>query len=292
KKYQARIAQMPRNKLPNPMTKLIKKPAPSRIKNFRAHIPICLDKKNFIVKTADSTEELRAALKLRHDVFLDELLKRKKKSGIDIDRFDKHCDHLLIIDKRNGMIIGTYRLQSSLHTKRWYTATEFHMKHILKRLPGNKLELGRACVHPDYRNGVTIALLWEGIGTYIAASQTSYLFGCSSIKTMDKEEIRGIYQYLKQNGHLTDDHRVRPRNKFKVPGMARHARRKHQLSSLDELSAHKDKIPALLNSYLKAGAKVCGVPALDRSFKCIDFLTLLRVQDMGAGYGRKYNKDQ
>jgi len=67
---------MPRNKLPNPMTKLIKKPAPSRIKNFRAHIPICLDKKNFIVKTADSTEELRAALKLRHDVFLDELLKR------------------------------------------------------------------------------------------------------------------------------------------------------------------------------------------------------------------------
>jgi len=282
---------MPRAKLPNPMKKLLKKPAPNRMKNFRAHIPIYMEKKNFIIKTADSTEELRAALQLRHDVFLQELLKRKKKSGLDLDRFDKHCDHLLIIDRRTDKIIGTYRLQSSLHTKRWYTATEFHMKHMLKRLPGNKLELGRACVHPDHRNGVTISLLWEGINAYMLASQTSYLFGCSSIKTMDKEEIRGIYQYLKQNGHLTDDHRVRPRGKFKVPGMARHARHKHTLALVDELSAHKDLIPALLNSYLKVGAKVCGVPALDRSFKCIDFLTLLKVQDMGATFSRRYNRE-
>lgn len=282
---------MPRAKLPNPVKMLLKKPAPNRMKDFRAHIPIFLEKKNFIVKTADSTEELRAALRLRHDVFLQELLKRKKKSGMDLDRFDKHCDHLLIIDKRSDKIIGTYRLQSSLHTKRWYTATEFHMKHIIKRLPGNKLELGRACVHPDHRNGVTIALLWEGIHAYMQASQSTYLFGCSSIKTMDKAEIRAIYHYLRQNGFLTDDHRVRPKGKFRVPGMARHARRKPLHLNPEELSAHKDKIPALLNSYLKAGAKVCGTPALDRSFKCIDFLTLLSVQDIGAQYSRRYRQE-
>lgn len=153
----------------------------NRMKNFFAHIPIYIEKKNYIVKTADSPEELKEALRLRHDVFLEEMLKRKKRSGLDKDKFDKHCDHLIIIDKRNSKVIGTYRLQSSLHTKKWYTATEFHMRQI-KKLPGNKLELGRACVHPDYRNGITIALLWDGISAYITASESSYLFGCSASK--------------------------------------------------------------------------------------------------------------
>ena len=266
----------------------------SRLRDFRAHINIYIEKRNYIVKTADSNEEFRAALKLRHEVFLEELLKRSTKAGFDIDRFDKTCDHLLIIDKNKDLVIGTYRLQSSLHTKRWYTATEFHMKQIIKGLPGNKLELGRACVHKDYRSGITIALLWEGIHAYIQASQTHYLFGCSSIKTTDKEEIKGIYQYLKNEGHLTHDHRVRPKGKFRVPGMAayiKRVRRKPQLAPKDNLHIHKEAIPPLLKSYLKVGAKVCGVPALDRDFRCIDFLTLLKVQDIGDKYNRKFGQE-
>ncbi len=259
----------------------------NRMKHFSAFIPIYIEKKNFIVKTADSPEELHEALRLRHDVFLEELLKRKKRNGLDKDRFDKYCDHLIIIDKRNAKVIGTYRLQSSLHTKKWYTATEFHMRRI-KKLPGNKLELGRACVHPDYRNGITIALLWDGINAYIAASESSYLFGCSSIKTLDKEEMKQIYNYLKQNGHVSDEHRVRPRGKFKVPGLKRRIRQKLDPGlTIDQLLL-KDKIPSLLASYLKVGAKVCGVPARDKSFKCIDFLTLMNVEDMASSFKRKH----
>jgi putative hemolysin len=258
----------------------------NRLKNFSAHIKIYIEKNNFIVKTADSSEELKEALRLRHDVFLAEMLKRKKKSGLDKDKFDKTCDHLIIIDKRINKIIGTYRLQSSLHTKKYYTATEFHMRHI-KRLPGNKLELGRACVHPDHRNGITIALLWEGITAYIAASESSYLFGCSSIKTMDKEEIRQIYYYLKQCGHIADNHLVRPRGKFKVPGFKRQVHRHPLPTELIEPGLMRDKIPSLLSSYLKVGAKVCGVPALDKSFKCIDFMTLMNVEDIKLANRRK-----
>jgi len=258
-----------------------------RMKDFRAHIPILIEKKNYIVKTADSTEELHQALKLRHTVFISELLHRNKKNGMDRDRFDRSCDHLLIIDRRDGKVIGTYRLQSSLHTRKWYTATEFHMRRIVKRLPGNKLELGRACVHPDHRNGITIALLWEGIAAYVAASETTYMFGCSSIKTMDREEIRSIYYYLKQNGHTSDDHRVRPRIKFRVPGMKGHVRRHPIHPTLLDHGSYREKIPSLLHSYLRAGAKVCGIPALDKSFRCIDFLTLLDVRDLGKSYTRK-----
>jgi putative hemolysin len=247
----------------------------NRMKNFRAHIPITIEKKNFVVKTADSREELHAALKLRHDVFLSELLKKSKRSGIDKDRFDKLCDHLIIIDKRTNMLIGTYRLQSSLFTSKWYTATEFHMKHI-KRLPGTKLELGRACVHPEHRNGVTIALLWEGISAYIKASGTNYLFGCSSIKTTDHAQIREIYRYLLQNGHLSHEHRVRPRTKYKIRGMLKNMPDPETMTP----SQMKAMIPSLLASYLKVGAKVCGSPALDKNFKCIDFLTLLDVSNL------------
>jgi len=259
----------------------------NRMKNFRAHILICIEKRNYIVKTADTTEELREALRLRHEIFYQELLHRKKRSGIDHDRFDKNCDHLIIIDKRSGKIIGTYRLQSSLHTRKWYTATEFHMRHI-KQLPGNKLELGRACVHPDYRNGVTIALLWEGISAYMDASESSYLFGCSSIKTLDRDEIHEIYHYLKHHGHVNEEHRVRPKSKFKVPGFKKTQHTRNQGHQLYDSSLTRDKIPSLLTSYLRIGAKVCGDPALDKSFKCIDFLTLVHVQDIQKSYSRKF----
>lgn len=250
----------------------------NRLKNFRANVHIQIERTNHIIKTADSTEELNAVLKLRHQVFLEELLHKTKKSGKDKDRFDKTCDHLMIIDKRTGELIGTYRLQSSLHTKKFYSATEFRMK-MIQKLPGNKLELGRACVHKDHRNGLTIALLWEGIRAYAAASQTDYLFGCSSIKTMDHKEIREIYHYLKKQGHLLDMHLLRPRAKFRVPGFKKHLRLNPNLELSTEIN-HRDLIPSLLLSYLKAGAKVCGAPALDKSFKCIDFLTLLSIDQI------------
>lgn len=275
------------NQLLDLVKKLTRKPV-NRWKYFSAHIPIYIEKKNFIVKTTDSPAELQEALKLRHDVFLEELLKKKKRSGVDRDKFDKHCDHLIIIDKRINKVIGTYRLQSSLHTKKWYTATEFHMRHI-KKLPGNKLELGRACVHRDYRNGITIALLWDGISAYIAASESSYLFGCSSIKTLDREEMKLIYNYLKLNGHVSDEHRVRPKGKFKVPGLKKQVKRNTRTYDSLENSVIKEKIPSLLASYLKVGAKVCGIPARDKSFKCIDFLTLMNVDDIATAYRRKHN---
>jgi putative hemolysin len=256
------------------------------IKHYTPKIPIFVDKKNFIIKTADNRQELIQALKLRHDVFIAELLHKQKQSGMDMDHFDRRCDHLLIIDKRNNKLIGTYRLQSSLHTKRWYTATEFHMKQI-RKLPGNKLELGRACVHPDYRNGVTISLLWEGIHAYMLASDTQYLFGCSSIKTMDKDEIRQIYNYLKHFEHLSDEHKVRPKGKFNMIGLRRHLRKHPQFLSDSNNAIILEKIPNLLQSYLKAGAKVCGRPAIDKSFRCIDFLTLLDVTEIREKYSRR-----
>lgn len=262
----------------------------NRIKNFHAKISIIIEKQNYIIKTAENAEELQKALRLRHEVFIEELLHKKKLLEADIDRFDKKCDHLLIIDKRNDMLIGTYRLNSSLHTKKFYSATEFHMKHITK-LPGNKLELGRACVHKDYRNGITIALLWEGIKEYLLRSDTRYMFGCSSVKTMDRDKIFSMICYFRKNGHMSEQTKIKPKGKFKIHGIRKYIRHGCSKYYDEQVEAEvKDMVPSLLNSYLKAGAKICGIPALDRSFRCVDFLTLLDVEQLTQSYARKSEK--
>lgn len=259
----------------------------SRIKNFTPKINLYIEKQNYIIKTAENTDELQKALRLRHDVFIEEILHKKKFLQADIDKFDKKCDHLIIQDKRTDQIIGTYRLNSSLYTKKFYSATEFHMKHIVK-LPGNKLELGRACVHKDHRNGVTIALLWEGIMAYLMKSDTKYMFGCSSVKTMDREKILSMIYYFKNKGHMSDHTKISPRGKFKIHGIKKSIKFDNSRYHDPELDMMvKDMVPSLLNSYLKAGAKICGIPAMDRSFRCVDFLTLLDVDQMKQSYGRK-----
>lgn len=266
--------------------RLLTMPQTGRLKNFKANIPFIVEKKNYIVKTADSNAELNAALKLRHEVFLEEILNKKKRGGIDRDRFDKFCDHIIIYDKRNEMIIGTYRLQSSLYSKKWYTETEFHMKSI-SNLPGIKLELGRACVHPEHRNGITIALLWEGIKAYVDYSGANYLFGCSSVKTTDPDQIRIVHQYLRENGHISHSMNIRPRSKYRLPLSKNELLRSPVLTIEDFKEQMKDRIPSLLMSYLNVGAKVYGSPALDREFQCIDFLTLLDTRNLLSDKLRK-----
>jgi putative hemolysin len=47
-------------------------------------------------------------------------------------------------------------------------------------------------------------------------------------------------------------------------------------------------IPSLLKSYIKTGAVVCGEPALDQDFQCIDFFTLLDVRNMKESVMKKF----
>ncbi len=44
----------------------------------------------------------------------------------------------------------------------FYSENEFDLSAI-KKLPGGKLELGRSCVHKEYRQGNMVSLLWAGI---------------------------------------------------------------------------------------------------------------------------------
>ena len=237
---------------------------------------------DFLVKTVRSNRDLRQVQSLRYDVFHREYKQKKFPFGLDLDRFDAWSDHLVIMDKRTGCFVGTYRLLLEGRAPYFYSETEFDMSP-LKALAGKKLELSRACIHKDYRSGVIIGLLWRGLVQYVQASGADYLFGMSSFKSTDPAEIARVYRQLCAEGSVDQSLPCLPLGDYQVPGF-------HELleAPLNPEASGADLVPPLLKSYLRAGAKVIGVPALDEDFRCADFLTLLDMRNLGKAYERKF----
>jgi putative hemolysin len=268
------------------LNELLARPYKFLIMNFKQKVKIFIDRGSYTVKTIDNSTELEEALQLRHDVFYKELLRRNNFIPVDMDKYDMLCDHLIITEKTTGSIIGTYRLNSSVFSKLYYSENEFDITSV-KNLDGNKLELGRACVHKDYRNGLTIALLWKGLMAYAKATDTRYLFGCSSIKTMDHNELKIIFGYLKKHFCSDETLRVYPKGKFR--SKSSFTVKEHlDLDSAFSFYNCGRMLPSLLTSYLKAGARICGEPAIDRQFKCSDFFTLLDLESVNKPHENKF----
>jgi putative hemolysin len=258
-----------------------------KIRNFEPKVEISIERGNYLVKTAENGVELEQCLKLRFDVFHREYMFKSNLTGVDVDSLDYSCDHLMIIDKRTEKTVGTYRLNSGLNSTSFYCETEFQMESLLG-MPGRKLELGRACIDRENRNGVVIALLWRGIVDYIRKTQTEILFGCGSIKIMDPLKVGLLTKHFIETGVLTYEYGVKPTRKYKV----RQLERVLQYLDRNPYEYRKEEvallIPSLFNSYLKMGAKLCGEPAIDRPFHCIDFLTYIRMDQMNLSFRERF----
>jgi putative hemolysin len=259
---------------------------PTILQQFRPRIRIRLENNRFIAKTADDGRELALCLRLRHAVFYEECLGRRHPSGVDLDQFDPQCDHLLVLERPEGRCVGTYRILCSSWSDRFYSATEFHLANIVG-LPGTKLELGRACVAPEYRDHRVLGWLWRGIGEYVKRCNASYLFGCSSVKTTRPSELAALYAYFRQRHLAAPDAQVRPKRRLALKGLCEllpGAVREFSSAWLEGL------IPPLLRLYLRMGAVICGEPAIDRAFCCADFFTLLATSAVSVRTDQKYRQ--
>jgi putative hemolysin len=251
-------------------------------RSFATKIDVELVRGRYLVKTATSSSELMSVLRLRYEVFHKEFQGKRFPIGLDLDSFDASADHLIIIDQQTGLLAGTYRLISSDFSSKFYSENEFVLDKFL-RSPGKKLELGRACIHKNYRTGVVLNLLWRGVCEYARAIKAEYLFGCASIKTMDPLKVEGILDYLDGINARVQAFDVKPTLDYEMPmlGLVREqtSRPQESMSSM---------VPALLHSYIKMGGRVIGAPALDRDFKCIDLFTVLDLSAIDARYERKF----
>jgi len=232
---------------------------------------------------AHGADELDAALRLRFDVFnleLGEGLVRSRLTGRDEDEFDASCQHLVVRDRRDGVTVGTYRVQTAAAAARgngFYTATEFDLGAIPPAILDGALELGRACIARAHRNTRVLSLLWRGIAEIARREDKRFLFGCCSLTSQDPREGRSLLDVLAARGALHPSIRVRPRSGF-------------QCWPLLDGSAGEPSVtvPRLFDMYLALGARVCGEPAIDRAFGTIDYLVLFDLLDLDAKSRRRF----
>lgn len=252
---------------------------------FLSYVPtheICVETSKYILKSA-TRDQLAELFELRYQIFLED--GTEEEINFDVDQFDHVCDHIVILDKETSKIVGTYRLLSSDWSDHFYSQGEFYLERFLMQ-PGKKLELGRACIHHGHRNGIVIDLLWRGIGEYCKKVGARYLFGCSSIKTTKRDDALSILKYFKENQMLESEYCVHPIGKFDM-----------KINEADvnnvmlESDISKSLVPPLLRSYLAAGAKVYGAPALDIEFKCQDYLTIIDLENLSSSYKKRYFKE-
>ena len=241
-------------------------------------VPLYIDTPKYVLKTADALHELSEVLSLRAQIFSGEYGVELNESVFDVDPFDFKCDHLIILEKASGRIIGTYRLLCSLFTDRFYTQTEFRIDQFLANSEV-KLELGRACIHKEHRKGAVLNLLWRGVTTYAKVTEATTLFGCSSVKTESFAEAKAVSEKLLSRGAVLADSEILPIGPFRIP-------------EYSEIRATHTEvpIPSLLTSYLNAGAKVAFEPAYDAAFHCMDYFTALDLREITEAYDRKYNR--
>lgn len=242
----------------------------------------------YTMRIAMDAAELRAAQRLRHQVFADELGARlhTPTPGLDVDPFDEVCDHLLVIAEESREVVGTYRMLPPGRVPRRYADSEFDLS-ALTPIADDLVEAGRSCVHPAHRDGTVINLMWAGVAWYMHARGYRWLGGCASVGLADGGIAVARVWDLVRRGHLAPErYRVRPRHPWPVADA--------QLAGAPSgapavpLSSGRAALPPLLRGYLRLGAWVCGAPAYDQDFDCADLYVLLALDRIDSRYLRHF----
>jgi len=223
----------------------------------------------FRVGMAETLEDVIECQRLRYLVFnceLGEGLESSARIGLDRDRFDLICDHLMVLDAATGKLAGTYRMQSGYRAKGnlGYYGEEFFDFSPFEGMRSEVLELGRACVRGEYRNTNVLHMLSKGIARYAESCRARYLIGCSSLSSQNEHEGMALYVSLRGKYLIEPSLRTNP-----VAG---------RRCNSHGLHAAPPRPPRLFRAYLDISGRICGPPAIDREFKTIDFLMLVDLQ--------------
>ena len=235
-------------------------------------------KPTFSIEWAAGSNEIKEAQRLRYKVFAEEMGANLpyNADGLDIDEFDAYCDHLLIRDQDTLKVVGTYRVLPPHKAKeigRLYSDSEFDLSR-LDHLRPKLVELGRSCVHQDYRSGAVIMSLWSGLAQYMLRNNYEIMLGCASIPMNDGGHFAvSLYNSLSSNQMAPTEFHAFPR--LPLP--------------LEKLNGGLDvDPPPLIKGYLKLGAKICSAPAWDPDFNTADLLTMLRLSDINPRYAKHF----
>jgi len=247
-------------------------------KNATAKVTFSEKSPAIVVEIAGTETEVIQCQQLRYRIFAEEMGAAIEVSspGIDRDAFDAQSKHLLVRDTVSGEIVGTTRLLLDVKPEcggRFYSQTEFEMKNVLEQ-PGCFMEVGRTCIYPEFRNGSTIALLWQGLARMMVLHQVDYLIGCASIPLDDGgANATAVMERLREKYFAAPHLRVYPQIQLPQP----------MVSAVGPV-----RIPSLLKAYLRLGAVICGEAHWDAQFNVADVFVLLDRNTIDRRYARHF----
>ena len=228
-------------------------------------------------RMAQTPCDLQAAQRLRYDVFVTEMGARAygdgATKGLEADRYDAAAQHLLLEDltrPAGSQVVGVYRLldqKAAQDAGQFYCADEFDLSPLLQS--GLRvLELGRSCLHRDYRGGAGLMHLWSALAQIVQDAQIDLLFGAASFHGTDVKTLAQPLSYLHHN------HRA-PAAICPV-AIGANAITCDQLT-LDQIDRRAAAIamPALVKAYLRLGGCVGQGAYVDHDFQTTDVCLIL-----------------
>lgn len=239
---------------------------------------------DFEVKLAQDKKEIQDALRLRYEIFRLQMQgnsKLPKAYELDTDIYDKFCEHLIVIDRMKNKVVGTYRLLlgSKVDKTIGFACEEYFDICNIKKLAkeGEIMELGRSCVHRDYRSRPVINLLWTGIAKYIKDYNVGYLFGAPRLYTKEPGKVSRIFKFIKERFYAPSKYRVYPKFENRFKGLK-------QNIAIPNPRQIWHRLPPLIKGYIKAGVVVCGLPAINPHLDSVTIFVLLDVQKIPPAY--------
>ncbi|MDO9526854.1 MAG: GNAT family N-acyltransferase [Gemmobacter sp.] len=250
----------------------------------------------YTLRLAADDRDLRAAQRLRFQVFIEELGGDgplvDHHARLEADEFDPYFDHLLLIDTRRDPalledVVGVYRLLTSENADRigrFYSETEYDLTAL--RSSGRRLlELGRSCVHPDHRGGTAMFHLWNALAEYVLHHDIEIMFGVASFHGTDVSALSMPLAYLHQNHLAPPDIRVRARpDSFQAMDLV-------PVDQIDRRAAMA-ATPALIKAYIRLGGFVGDGAWVDHAFNTTDVCLVMDTARMSTKHRDFYVRKQ
>ena len=222
--------------------------------------------------------------------------------ALDLDAFDDHYLHLVAWDRRQGEVVGAYRLgrideiTAGQGVAGLYTRTLWRFDARLVQALGPALELGRSFIRVEaQRSPMTLSLLWRGIGAWLVRHpELRTLVGPVSIDRRYRDDSIQLMA-----GHLLACRQDPGRAPLVAattplvldPTLAARGAALRDIDALDrEVSAQESDgrgLPVLLRQYIKLGARVLSLN-VDPDFA--DVVDALIVVDLDQAEPRRIRR--
>ncbi len=256
--------------------------------------PVDVQSGKLLIRLAESEAEVKASQSLRYEVFCEEMAAKPSVEMVrlrrEFDSYDGYCDHLLVFDGERGegaeAVVGTYRLlrrEPAAKLGHFYTSSEYDIGPLLS-YPGQILELGRSCVHRDYRTRSIMQLLWRGIAEYVFHHDIAVMFGCASLPDVEPSRLALPLSFLYH--HCLAPPELRPRA-LSERYVDMNLMPKDSVDTKDALRA----LPPLIKGYLRLGGFVGDGAVVDAEFGTTDVCIVVKTDLVTEKYYRHYSRD-